>query len=91
MTGIRDAWIGRVVRRFGRIGVALVAGVAGLVVFVTTFLVLAQGGARQLALYGSSGLGLATAVGVFSLLDRLGLVPDDSDPPTVLSLNDYKR
>jgi hypothetical protein len=36
-------------------------------------------------------VGVLTAVMVFALFDRLGLVPDDPDPPTTLSLSVNRR
>jgi hypothetical protein len=36
-------------------------------------------------------MGVSTAVLVFALFDRIGLVPDDPDHPTTLSLSVNRR
>jgi len=79
-------WLGRTVRRLGRVGIGFIAGVAGLAAFAAAsmigLLVTDEWFARECGF-----IGLVTAVTLFALCDRLGLVPDDSDPPTTLSLS----
>jgi hypothetical protein len=79
-------WLGRSVRRLGRIGIGFVAFVAGFVAFAVVSLInLLVTDVWFDRVCGFAGL--VTAVTVFGLCDRLGLVPDDSDPPTTLSLS----
>jgi hypothetical protein len=79
-------WLGRLVRRLGRIAIGFLAFVAGLAAFAVV-------SAINLRLtdewfWKACGVtSLITAVMVFGLCDRFGLVPDDSDPPTTLSLS----
>jgi hypothetical protein len=85
---VRDTWLGRVIRRVGRVAIGLVAFVAGCAAFVTiSFVNLLV--TRHYFAKVCGVIGLGTAVMVFALFDRLGLVPDDPDPATTLSLNDY--
>lgn len=87
---MRHTWLGRSVRRLGRVGIGLVAFVAGGAAFVVVSIV--NLAVTRLYFVKVCGvIGIATSAGVYALFDRLGLVPDDSDPPTTLSLNDYKR
>jgi hypothetical protein len=83
---MEHTWLGRSVGRLGRIGIGFVAFVAGFAAFgllsVVNLLV------TDLWFWKVCGAtGMVTAVMVFALFDRLGLVPDDSDPPTTLSLS----
>jgi hypothetical protein len=79
-------WLGRSVRRLGRVGIALIAAIAGVAAFAAASMLNLL--VTDLWFYRICGLiGLVTAVTLFGLCDRLGLVPDDSDPPTTLSLS----
>jgi hypothetical protein len=79
-------WLGRSVRRLGRISIGWLASVAGLAVFAAAtrinFFITDEW------FWEVCGVaGLITAVAVFGFCERIGLVPDDSDPPTTLSLS----
>jgi hypothetical protein len=77
-------------RRLGRIGIGLIAGVAGFV----TLVVLSVASVRITGVWHWQPVGLVAllaTIGVFSLFERMHLVPDDSEPPTSLSLKDYKN
>jgi hypothetical protein len=83
---MEHTWLGHSVRRLGRIGIGFVAFVAGFAAFaVVSMINLLVTDAWFWKVCGV--IGLVTAVVVFALCDRLGLVPDDSDPPTTLSLS----
>ena len=83
---MRHSWLGFHLRRLGRIGIGFVSFVAGVVVFAAASL------NNPLAAYVWSwrvcgAIGLSATVLVFTLFDTLGVVPDDSDPPTTLALS----
>lgn len=83
---MEHTFLGRSVRRLGRIGIGFVAFVAGVAAF--TVLSMTNLLVTDTWFWKACGaVGVVTAVMVFTLCDRLGLVPDDSDPPTTLSLS----
>ena len=82
MTQLRDSLVGRALRRCGRIGLACLAGAAGLAVFVLVLMLASVNGVTVLhrsTLAVAGGLGLLVAVGVFRAIDKIGLLPDDSE------------
>ena len=73
MTQLRDSWVGRALRRFGRIGLACLAGAAGLPVFMLVLMLASVNGVtvlHQSTLAVAGGLGLLVAVGVFRAIDK---------------------
>src|SRR5438105_1685682 len=77
----------RIIRRLGRFGIALLSlaafGIAFGVVYLATALTM---GIWFPKLCGLAGLG--GAFGVYTLLDRLDLIPEDPDKLITLSLTD---
>jgi len=81
-----DNWLGRLVRRLGSAGIALTAMAGFVVAFAVASLVNLSLG-RRWYVDVCGAVGLAAAVGVYSLFDRFDLRPADPDPVTRLSLN----
>ena len=72
-------------RRLGRIGIGILAFAVGCVAFVVTSII----SVAVTKAWSVDYCGIAAffaAIGTFGVLDHLGLVPDDADPPTTLSL-----
>jgi hypothetical protein len=85
---MKHTWLGQGLRRLGRIGIGFIAFLVGCLAFIVASVVSVL--VTNLWFWQISGLaGLGAAIGVFRLFDALDLVPDDSDPPTALSLKEY--
>jgi hypothetical protein len=87
---MRHSWRGLHVRRLGRIGIGLVAFVVGLAAFAAATIINSLISTTRFW-HTCGGAGFLTAIAVFRLCDKLGLVPDDSDPPTMLALSGASR
>jgi hypothetical protein len=85
---MKHTWLWRMLRRLGRIGMGFVAFLAGFAAFwLATMISAVVTNAWYVKVCAAVGIG--TTLGVFALLDRFDLVPDDSDPATTLSLSQY--
>lgn len=81
------SFLGRNLRRLGKFGIAVLALSAGGLTFGILYLATALTlGVWFPKLCAIAGLG--AAAGVFTLLDRLDLIPDDPDKPITLSLTE---
>lgn len=89
MTLTNASLVARLLRRFGRFGVATLSLAAGAVAFAAIYLVTAltlEVWFPKLCLLAALG----AAVGVYRLLDRLDLIPEDPDKLITLSLTEQR-
>jgi len=83
---MQHTWLGGSIRRLGRIGIGVVAFMGGLAAFAAASILNLL--VTNLWFYRVCGfIGLISAITIFALCDMFGLVPDDVDPPTTLSLS----